>query len=109
MKSRSSVSLNLEVLEDRLALSGAFSGAINAGLPNLVPFNAAAINATNVSLPAGFHSSLTGINNQTQNQIQNFQNQLQSLQAAQVAMANQIFSEMQTLLKQFNFNVLFVV
>jgi hypothetical protein len=88
MKSSNQVCLGLEVLEDRLALSGAFLGAASAGVP--FPLNALAAN-----LPALGQPTPTS-NIQPSNSVQTFQSQLQAFQAAQTAMIDQFFSEMQT-------------
>lgn len=102
MKSNNEVRLGLEILEDRIALSGAFSGAISAGAP--FPMNALTGNLSNLGqLPP------PGINNQTSGQVQSFQSQLQSLQAAQTAMIDQFFSEMQSMLQLLNIHTFIIL
>ena len=51
MKSRNEILLTLEVLEDRLALNGAFSGAIGAGVPSYPPVTGSTVNASNGGQP----------------------------------------------------------
>lgn len=102
MKRNNEVRLGLEVLEDRIALSGAFSGAIRAGAP--FPMNALAGTQSNFGqLPP------PGINIQASGQVQSLQNQLQSLQAAQTAMIDQFFSEMQSMFQLLNIHTYIIL
>lgn len=113
MKNSNSVCLSLEVLEDRLALSGAFGGAIQAGIPVYPqsPYTALAT-AQSASIgpsQGGFRDSFAAFNSQTFNPLTNFQNQLQSLQAAQTAMIDHFFSEMQSLFQQLNLKTVLII
>ena len=95
MKSRKEVCLRLEALEDRMALNGAFGGAIGAGFPILTPFDSWLIQpTTNVgqSQPA-VQSAIAGFNSPS-----NFLNQLQTAQNAQMAIVDQFFSNVESLL-----------
>jgi hypothetical protein len=94
MKSNNEIRLGLEVLEDRMALNGAFSGAIDAGAP--FPMNALSATLSNIG------QASTGFSTNTSGQTQSLQSQLQALQAAQTAMIDQFFSEMQSLFQLLN-------
>lgn len=101
MKSSNQVCLGLEVLEDRLALSGAFSGAISAGVP--FPLNALATNLPALGQPT------PSSNNQPSNLVQTLQSQLQAFQAVQTAMIDQFFSEMQTISQILNLHTFLIL
>jgi|GEM_PF-2811401 hypothetical protein len=106
MKHNREVRLGLEVLEDRTALNGAFGGAIGAGVPVLTPFNEWMLQPTSVGLsqPA-VQNAIANFYNPT-GQLSNALNQLQSFQAAQTALLNQVFSEMQSLLQALHINTI---
>jgi hypothetical protein len=113
MKNSNEVCLNLEVLEDRIALSGAFGGAIQSGIPVFPqsPFTAlAAAQSASIGQPQpGFRNSFGDFNSQTVNPVSNFQNQLQSFQAAQVALIDQFFSDVQSLLQHLNLQTVLII
>lgn len=113
MKNSNEICLSLEILEDRLALSGAFGGAIQSGIPAFPPspFTAlAAAQSTSIEQPEpGFRNSFTAFNSQTVNPISNLQSQLQSIQAAQTAMIDQFFSQMQSLFQQLNLQTFLII
>lgn len=108
MKSSNEVWLGLEVLEDRLALSGAFLGAASAGAP--FPMNAlsASLEAIGPVQPS-FRNSTMNFNNPPFNQGQTLQSQLQAFQAAQTAMIDQFFSEMQTIANILNLHTFLIL
>jgi len=119
MKSSTIARLRLEVLEDRLAPNGAFSGAMQAGAPSLMPFP---FNPITVSVTAdlrpqpGFRDSFANVNHLTfspppsvQDQIQSFQSQLQTFQANQLAMLDQFFTEIGSLLSHLPPNVITIL
>lgn len=132
MKSSNEVWLSLEVLEDRLALSGAFGGAINRGAPSLVPFpfNGMTVNGTVLTeSTAGFRGGFAdfipltftagpSVQSQMQafqSQAQAFQSQAQALQSqffssqiAQMAVLDQYFSQAGSLFQSLPLNGLFV-
>ncbi len=111
MKSNNEVWLTLEILEDRLALSGAFSGGINAGAPTYPPVSGSMVNTSNGLQPA-FRISFGNLNNQPVSQMQqaqSFQDQLQALQAAQTAMIDQFFSELQSLVQILNLHTVLIL
>jgi hypothetical protein len=102
MKSSNEVRLGLEVLEDRMVPSGAFSGAIDAGAS--FPMNVLAANFSNLGqLPP------PGSFNQASGHVQSFQSQLQAIQAAQTAMMDQFFSEMQSMLQLWNIHTYIIL
>jgi hypothetical protein len=104
MKSSNEILLTLEVLEDRLALNGAFSGAIGAGAPSYPPVTGSTVSASNAGQPffrVGFGDLNLQPVSQTQ-QVQNVQSQLLALQAAQTAMIDQFFSELQSFVQILN-------
>jgi hypothetical protein len=114
MKSSNEVSLNLEVLEDRMALSGAFGGAIGAGAPSLTPFPFNGLTAQ-VTTPnqreTGFRNSFADFSYLSfvpapslQSQLQAFQNQMQAFQASQTAMIDQFFSQVDFILRSLHIN-----
>lgn len=95
MKSRKEVCLTLEALEDRMALNGAFGGAIGAGVPLFTPFNSWVIQpAGNVGQsPQGVQGALSSFYSPSY-----FLTQMQAAQSAQMAVVDQLFSEVQSLL-----------
>lgn len=101
MKSSNEVRLGLEALEDRMAPNGAFSGAVNAGAP--FPMNALSATLWNISEVS------PRLNNQPSVQSQSLQSQLQSIQAAQTAMMDQFFSEMQSWFQLLNLNTYLIL
>lgn len=116
MKNSSEVCLTLEVLEDRMALSGAFGSAINAGPPSLTPFpfNGLMAQVTTLLQPhSGFRGAFTDSIQLSfvpvpslQSQMQSFQSQIQSFQATQTAMIDQFVSEIGPILHLLQFNAL---
>jgi hypothetical protein len=109
MKSSNEVRLRLEVLEDRLALSGAFGGAINAGAPSLTPFPFNGLTAritTGNQTETGYRDSFANFSHLTFVPAPSLQSQLQSIQAAQTAMIDQFFSQVQSLLQSLPLNTI---
>jgi hypothetical protein len=120
MKRSNESRLHLEVLEERLALNGTFRGAIDAAPPSLTPFpfNGLTVHTTTLNLAEpGYRGSFANVTHPTfapapasQGQLPSlpaalsFQSQLQSFQAAQTAMMDQLFSEMAVILQSFQFN-----
>jgi hypothetical protein len=109
MKSSNEVWLRLEVLEDRMALSGAFGGAVHAGAPSLTPFpfNGLMAQTTTAALTeTGFRNSFADFSHLSFVQAPSIQSQLQSLQAAQTAMIDQFFSQVSSMLQLLQPNIL---
>ncbi len=96
MKSSREVRLGLEVLEDRMTPSGAFGGPIDAGIPLFTPFNSWMLQpATTVGQsPQAIQSAMANFYSPSY-----FLNQVQSYQVAQMALIDQLFSNMQSLLQ----------
>ncbi len=115
MKNSNEVLLALEVLEDRLALNGAFSGVVDAGAPSYPPVTGSTVSASNVGQPffrVGFGDLNLQPVSQTQQvtqQVQSFQDQLQALQAAQTAMIDQFFSELQSIVHILNLSTVLIL
>ena len=120
MKRSNEVRLWLELLEDRMALSGAFGGAIDAGAPSLTPFpynGLTALTTTSSQKETGFQNSFASVSTISyvptasviQSQMQSLQSQLQSYQAAQTAMIDQFFSQVGYILQQLHLNTTVVV
>ena len=101
MKSSNEVRLELEALEDRIALNGAFSGAIDAGAP--FPMNALSATLWNISLLS------PRLTNQPSAQTQSLQSQLGAIQSAQAAMMDQFFSDMQSMIQLWNIHTYVVL
>ena len=111
MKTSDEIRLVLEVLEDRLALSGAFSGGTDAGPPSYPPITGSIVSALNGGQPA-FRISFGNLNNQPVSQVQQAQSlqaQLQAVQAAQTAMIDQFFSELQSLVQILNLSTVLII
>jgi len=92
-------------LEDRTALSGAFGGAINAAAPSLTPFpfNGLTVQTTTATqTQPGFRDSFADFSHLSFVPAPSFQSQLQSIQAAQTAMIDQFFSELQSIVQILN-------
>jgi hypothetical protein len=121
MKSNNPVRLRLEVLEARLALNGTFRGAIDAPPPSLTPFplNGMTVQTTTAPQPgSGFRDAFTDFSflsvvpvSTSQGQGQAFPTpstfpiQVQSLQAMQTAMIDQLFTQMVSMLQFVQSNV----
>lgn len=108
MKSSHEVRLTLEVLEDRLALTG-FGGAITAAPPSLTPFpfNGLMGQITHADQTrTGFRNSFANFPQLTFVATPSLQSQLQSLQNTQMAMIDQFFSEVGTMLQQLHLTVI---
>lgn len=111
MKSSNEILLTLEVLEDRLALSGAFSGVINAGPPSYPPVTGPRVNASNAG-QTFFRVGFGDLNLQPvsqEQQVQDLQNQLQALQIAQTAMIDQFFSDLQSIVQSLNLRTVLIL
>lgn len=111
MKNSNAVWLSLEVLEDRMALSGAFGGAIQAGIPLFPPIPGLTAQATNFVQPQSstFRDNFAGFNSQALNPVTALQSQLQSFQAAQTAAIDQYFSDLQSLFQQLNLKTFLII
>lgn len=113
MSSRNEVRLSLEVLEDRMALSGAFGGAIDAGVPAFPPlFGLNVPSGTIGTQQTGFRSAADTFNNPAVNPVvafQNFQNQMQAFQSAQNAAVNQVLSDLQNIFQQLNIHTFLIL
>jgi hypothetical protein len=110
MKSRKEIGLRLEVLEDRMTPSGAFGGAIDAGPPLLTPFNSWIVQSTSVatSQPA-IENSIANFYNPSLSQATSILSQLQSFQATQIALIDQLFSDMQAMLQPWHINTILLL
>lgn len=109
MKSSNEVRLGLEVLEDRLALSGAFVGAIDAGPPSLTPFpyNGMTVQVATAQPQIWYRGS--PFSYLTFAQAPSLQSQLQAFQAAQTALIDQYFSEVQALVQLWHLNTYLII
>jgi hypothetical protein len=108
MKNSHQVRLRLEVLEDRLALTG-FGGAIMAAPPSLTPFPFNGLMGQTIHFDqtrTGFRNSFANFPQLTFVAAPSLQSQLQSLQSAQTAMIDQFFSEVGTMLQQLHLTVI---
>ncbi|MHB1425610.1 MAG: hypothetical protein ACYC3I_20775 [Gemmataceae bacterium] len=102
MKRNNERLLVLEVLEDRLALNGGFSGAIMSTPLSFQPISGLTVPPRNiVPQGTGFRGSFVDFNIPPYGQLQSLQSQIQSYQASQVAMIDQFFTEMASMFKQF--------
>ncbi|HTU88985.1 MAG TPA: hypothetical protein VMF69_02710 [Gemmataceae bacterium] len=112
MKSSNEVRLRLEVLEDRMALSGAFGGAIEAGAPSLTPFpfNGLTVQTTtNTQTQPGLRDSFANVSYLSFSPAPSLQSQLQSLQSAQTAAIDQLLSDWQSMVQSLNLSTVLVI
>lgn len=123
MRSSKEVLLNLEVLEDRIALNGAFRGAIDAGAPSVPPVNGLSVNTSITHAHPGFRDDFFAFDSQPtgdqlilqdqlqsmQSQLQTFEHQLQAFQAAQIKALDQFFSELGAMLKPLHLNPVLIL
>jgi hypothetical protein len=103
MNSNNKGLLALEVLEDRLALNSGFRGAIMSTPLNVQPIPGWTT-APPFSAPPGpgFRGSFVDFNIPPISSVLSFQTQFQAYQASQIALIDQVFSQMASLLQQYH-------
>lgn len=110
MKNNNEGRLNLEVLEDRIALNGAFRGAIDAGLPLFPAIPGFPVASAIVPTPQPIlGTSITNLNSPPVNPVSTFQSQLQAFQSAQIAAIDQFFTDLQPILQSLNLKTFLII